>query len=130
VPLLIANLAGDATLAGKVAEHLVHLIATTSPGAKKGSTAPYAWAEFVLAEAGSRPPRSLAGAFRKPCEPSIAAAVARFSGHLTGFDTMYGAGERRYVAALDAAEVPGADPQMPLPELAASVRREIAGAVA
>ena len=39
LPLLISNLGGDSGLAGKVAEHLVHLIATVSPGAKKGSNA-------------------------------------------------------------------------------------------
>jgi CRISPR system Cascade subunit CasC len=33
VPLLIANLSDDATLAAKVAEHLVHLVASVTPGA-------------------------------------------------------------------------------------------------
>ena len=37
-----------------------------SPGAKKGSTAPYAYADLMLVECGRRQPRSLAGAFRKP----------------------------------------------------------------
>ncbi|MBV8095541.1 MAG: type I-E CRISPR-associated protein Cas7/Cse4/CasC, partial [Acetobacteraceae bacterium] len=47
-------------------EHLVHLIATVSPAPKKGSTAPYAWADLVVVETGDHQPRSLAGAFRKP----------------------------------------------------------------
>ena len=68
VPLLVANLGGDPNLAGKVVQHLVHLIATVSPGAKKGSTAPYAWAELMLIEAGRRQPRTLANAFRNPTE--------------------------------------------------------------
>src|SRR5208282_4924862 len=35
VPLLVDNLAKDRAIAGKVVEHLVHLIAQVSPGAKK-----------------------------------------------------------------------------------------------
>ena len=54
------------TLAAKVVEHLIHLIATVSPGAKLGSTAPYGRARFMLAEAGSDQPYSLADAFRTP----------------------------------------------------------------
>ena len=74
VPGLVSNLTGcstedwqnaDRELAGKVVEHLIHLIATVSPGAKLGSTAPYAYADLMLMEAGSRQPRSLANAFRK-----------------------------------------------------------------
>lgn len=35
---------------------------------KKGSTAPYAYADTVLVEVGSRQPRTLANAFMKPVE--------------------------------------------------------------
>ena len=35
-------------LAGKVVEHLLHLIATVSPGAKRGSTAPFDWAKLMV----------------------------------------------------------------------------------
>ncbi|MFJ5486509.1 type I-E CRISPR-associated protein Cas7/Cse4/CasC, partial [Hansschlegelia beijingensis] len=66
VALLTENLGGDSELAGRVVEHLIHLIATVSPGAKKGSTAPYAYADLMLVEGGCRQPRSLAGAFRRP----------------------------------------------------------------
>jgi CRISPR system Cascade subunit CasC len=62
VATLVANLGADRALAGQVVEHLLHLIATVSPGAKKGSTAPYAYAELMLVEAGRAQPRSLAGA--------------------------------------------------------------------
>ena len=58
--------APTAALAANVVEHLCHLIAKVSPGAKLGSTAPFAWAGLMLIEAGSRQPRSLANAFRKP----------------------------------------------------------------
>ena len=77
VPQLIENLEGISAkdcfavgtpterreLAGRVVQHLLHLIATVSPGAKRGSTAPFDWAKFVLVEAGDWQPRSLAGAF-------------------------------------------------------------------
>ncbi len=77
VPLLVANITGvdpqqwaagdtDRDLPAKVVEHLVHLMATVSPGAKKGSTAPYSFASTLLVEAGARQPRSLASAFEAP----------------------------------------------------------------
>ena len=65
VPGLVSNLEGckadewnsagiDRTLAGQVVHHLLHLIATVSPGAKLGSTAPYSCADLMLVEAVSR----------------------------------------------------------------------------
>lgn len=132
VPLLTANLGGDAKLAGIVVEHLIHLIATTSPGAKKGSTAPYAYADFVLVETGERPPRSLSGAFRDPVAPSVATAATALRRQLGKFDRMYGAGETRRLAALDeigddeGGSLPAAT--APLAELASEVAAEIAAA--
>jgi CRISPR system Cascade subunit CasC len=125
VPLLVANLSSDPALAGKVVQHLVHLIATTSPGAKKGSTAPYAYADFVLAETGDRAPRSLAGAFRDPTRPSVPDAVGRLADHLRKIDAMYGNGETRRLAALDEAPSLGVAP-MPLPEFAKAVAADVA----
>jgi len=111
VPLLVTNLGGDAALAGKVVEHLVHLIATVSPGAKKGSTAPYAYADLMLIEAGSHQPRTLANAYRSPCRASIEAAVSRLGEHLTKLDAAYGwKGERRHLA-VEPARVPQSTPE-------------------
>ena len=59
-------------LAARVVKHLLHLIATVSPGAKRGSTAPFAWAKFMLVEAGDWQPRSLA--WRLSGRPALAAA--------------------------------------------------------
>ena len=67
------------TLAASVVEHLVHLIATVSPGAKLGSTAPYGYADLMLIEAGGRQPRSLANAFRSPARAQVEDAVKRLS---------------------------------------------------
>lgn len=63
---LRANLVGCEHLADRLARHLVMAMATVSPGAKRGSTAPYAWAELVLLERGPAQPRTLANAFLKP----------------------------------------------------------------
>jgi len=130
VPLLIANLGNDAPLAGKVVEHLLHLIATVSPGAKKGSTAPYTYADLVLAETGMRQPRSLANAFRDPAKAQLTDATRRLATHLERLDAMYGAGETRRVAGIDPAlSLPGTPAPMSLDELAKAVAAEVEGAV-
>ena len=115
--MLLDNLGGDAPMAGTVAEHLVHLIATVSPGAKLGSTAPYGYASWMLIEVGDRQPRSLAEAFRDPCRPSVEAAERRASAHLAQLDTAYEIGESRRVMSLRNASMPGAE-LATLPELA------------
>jgi CRISPR system Cascade subunit CasC len=59
------NLGPQAGITAELAGWLVEAIATTSPGAKRGSTAPYAWSEFMLLERGQAQPRTLANAFRR-----------------------------------------------------------------
>ena len=108
LPVLIANLAGDTGLAGQVLHNLVYLIAEISPGAKRGSTAPYGRASFMLLEAGDRQPRSLAGAYRSPCEPQIEPAVAALSRHLANLDNAYATGEERVAMSLVPTEIPRA----------------------
>ena len=108
LPGLIGNLGGDIELAGQVLHNLVYLIAEISPGAKRGSTAPYGRASFVLLEAGDRQPRSLAGAYRTPCEPQLAPAVAALGRHLADLDAAYETGEERLAMSLVQAEIPGA----------------------
>jgi CRISPR system Cascade subunit CasC len=116
VPLLIENLAEDRAVAGSVVEHLVHLIAQISPGAKKGSTAPYAWAELMLVEAGARQPRTLANAFRTALplrgnrQPLLEAAVTRMRDHLSKLDDGYGRHEARRGLNLSDVELPSAAP--------------------
>ncbi len=135
VPLLVSNLTGcerhdwaadqDRALAAQVVENLVHLIAEISPGAKKGSTAPYSRAELVLVEAGDRQPRTLANAFRDavPTEDrtsnhSLGHRTAQaMAGHLAELDKMYETGEARRLAAL---------PDLALPEVANGSMRELA----
>jgi CRISPR system Cascade subunit CasC len=135
VPLLVANLSGvkpehwaaeftDRALAAKVIEHLVHLIATVSPGAKKGSTAPYAFASTLLLEAGSRQPRSLASAFEQPvrAERGVSvsqAAEAALFGRVRTIDRVYGADETRRFLSLTSDSAEGVGSAASLDALAA-----------
>ena len=116
---LLDNLGGDTRMAGEVAARLVHLIATVSPGAKLGPTAPYGYASWMLVEAGDRQPRSLAEAFRAPCKPAtrdVAAQAARQ--YLEKVDAAYETGEVRRLMSLDDATMPGTDRVSSLQELA------------
>ena len=118
VPSLVSNLEGcdagkweeaDRTIAAKVVEHLVHLIATVSPGAKLGSTAPYGYADLMLIEAGSRQPRSLANAYRQPVKAQIDKATKQLAVYLAKLDSAYGANEARKVMSVEACDVPNAE---------------------
>ena len=117
VPGLVSNLTGctaeewqgeDRELAAKVVQHLIHLIAKVSPGAKLGSTAPYAAADLMLVEAGSRQPRSLANAFRKPADAQVDDAVSKLSDYLGNLDRCYGNGEARRMMSVDDYDLPHA----------------------
>jgi len=140
VPQLIANLEGEnikdwATLpaekrelAGRVVQHLLHLIATVSPGAKRGSTAPFEWAKFLLVEVGDWQPRSLAGAFQNALplnQPAIReAAVQMLTDEIGKLDEAYGATLDRRFLALDKVDVPNAQ-RLSLNDLATWVQAYI-----
>ena len=124
VPQLIANLEGESAkdwatlpaekreLAGRVVQHLLSLIATVSPGAKRGSTAPFEWAKFLLVEVGDWQPRSLAGAFQNALalnQPAIReVAVQMLTDEISKLDEAYGATLDRRFLALDKVTVPNA----------------------
>ena len=114
---LLANLADEAEMAGEVCRRLVQLIATTSPGAKLGSTAPYTYASWMMVEAGERQPRSLGEAFRTPCASSVEAAEGAVREYMTRLDDTYGSGEARRMMSLNGAAIPGAA-KVSLPDLA------------
>lgn len=112
VPLLVSNLTGcsrrewagdqDRGLAAQVVENLICLIAEVSPGAKRGSTAPYGRAEMVLVEAGDRQPRTLANAFREPVpftdemnQTFGRRTTQALRSHLADLDELYATGEAR-----------------------------------
>ncbi len=130
VQQLLANLGGeDRELAGQIVHHLLHLIATVSPGAKRGSTAPFEWAKFMLVEAGDWQPRSLAGAFQNALDTRGARirerAVEQLSGELQRLDAAYGAPCERRFLSVDDVQVAGAQ-RMPLAALTQWVQERIA----
>lgn len=140
VPQLIANLEGEKAkdwatlpvekreLAGRVVQHLLHLIATVSPGAKRGSTAPFEWAKFLLVEVGDWQPRSLAGAFQNALplnQPAIReTAVQMLTDEIGKLDEAYGATLDRRFLALDKVAVPNAQ-RLSLNDLATWVQAYI-----
>jgi CRISPR system Cascade subunit CasC len=140
VPQLVANLEGigikdcfsaapsQRELAAQVVHHLLHLIATVSPGAKRGSTAPFEWAKFVLVETGDWQPRSLAGAFQNALPLNTSqirlAAAQRLADEAAKLDAAYGAPLQRRYLALDDVSVPNAE-RLPLAALAQWVQQRI-----
>lgn len=115
VPLLISNLTGcdasnwreqEADDARQLLDQLIHAVATVTPGAKLGATAPYARAEHVVLEVGAGQPRSLANAYLQPVrmngrEHPMAQSVKAMEGHLSALTGMYGDDvERRTLASL------------------------------
>lgn len=102
IPLLVSNLTGSDAKDWKAQDHgdardvlqgLIRAIATVSPGAKLGATAPYALSEFLLLESGGQQPRALANAYLQALpmrgDPMQAAADA-LARHLQALDGMYG----------------------------------------
>jgi CRISPR system Cascade subunit CasC len=140
VPQLIANLEGENAkewaslpsekreLSGRVVQHLLHLIATVSPGAKRGSTAPFEWAKFLLVEVGDWQPRSLASAFQNALpldQPALReSAVQMLTTEIGKIDAAYGATLDRGFMALDKVDVPNAE-RMSLNDLATWVQAYI-----
>ena len=111
-------------LASQVVTNLLHLIATVSPGAKRGSTAPFDWAKFMLVEIGDWQPRSLAGAFHDALpladssqRPLRERAAACLGVEIAKLDQAYGAPLSRGLMTLDAIEIPMAQ-RLSLNELA------------
>jgi CRISPR system Cascade subunit CasC len=106
---LVKNLGEDRdraaalALAATVVEKLVHLVAKVSPGAKLGSTAPYAYSHLVLAESGKAQPRTLQNAFLDPVRTAgnvVQNAEQALANHLRDLDEMYGKSEARAHAGL------------------------------
>jgi len=100
---LINNLGGDRDLAGEVLQRFIHIVATVSPGAKKGSTAPYAYSHLVLVESGNAQPRTLQNAFIEPVRTAgdvVQNSYAAMQAHLAELDAMYGKREQRAHAGL------------------------------
>lgn len=128
VGLLKMNLGNDAELAGKTVEAVAHLIATVSPGAKRGSTAPHSFAHLLLAEAGNRQPCTLANAFLRPVElrgDLLASAYGALAQEVTDLDSNFGsAPARRLMARGVDVTIVGAE-RKPLADLAAWCKEQV-----
>ncbi len=72
-------------IAEQLARTFVETMAMVSPGAKRGSTAPYSFAEFILLERGDGQPRTLANAFLKPLDQKGDNALQRSAQELLRF---------------------------------------------
>ena len=100
------NLVGHpAELAIVLTRTLVEVMATVSPGAKRGSTAPFSYAEFVLIERGDAQPRTLANAYLQPVQADgtqlAQASVTRLLEYRAKLDAMYGPdGTRSGIASI------------------------------
>lgn len=109
---LRANLGEQGGDTEKLARALVEAMATVSPGAKRGSTAPYAYSEFVLLERGADQPRTLANAFLAPVREEgrqlMTHSVAALADYRSRVEGMYGASSGK-------AEVSSMHPVAPLP---------------
>lgn len=111
VPLLISNIEGtpreewrnaERSLAADVVERFVHLLTTVSPGAKLGSTAPYSYAQCLLAEAGDAQPRTLANAFQNPVDKDdvLTRSYEALGSYIGDIDAMYGRRNERRLAGM------------------------------
>lgn len=132
VPLLVSNLGEDRELAGEVLRRLAHLVATVSPGAKLGATAPYARSLAVLAESGDGQPRTLANAFLDSVSSRaglLEAALRQMGDHLKGLDEMYGdAMDRRLAAVTSVDELDRCvEQRVALPALAEWLSAQVVG---
>lgn len=118
VPQLVSNIEGcppgewrsaRRDVAGRLIKHLLHLIATVTPGAKLGSTAPYARPWFVMAEAGESQPFTLADAFYRPvplCDDMRAQTLSQLESYVSRSDEMYGMDTKRWVASMYDVAIP------------------------
>ena len=132
VPLLVSNFTGcdpkmwqDQALgdAHRVLSAFMRAVPTVTPGAKLGSTAPYAYADFVLFEAGPQQPRSLANAYLEALRPQgnvMQQAVDRLGEYLISQEKVYGSTARQRVLATTQAWKGEPRPQ-PLDEAIAAI---------
>jgi CRISPR system Cascade subunit CasC len=112
VAQLVSNLEGcdakdwasaDRNLTAAVVSSLIQVATRVSPGAKKGSTAPYAYSHLTMVEAGSAQPRTLANAFLHPVaeRPDLVGnAYDALTSYVLDVDNVFGLANRRSIAAI------------------------------
>ncbi len=98
--LLLENLQQDPDLTARCLRSITELAATVAPGGKQNSFASRANASYILAEKGSRQPRSLAVAFLKPIQGQdlLTDSIHAINHTRHNFDQVYGSlAEASYV---------------------------------
>jgi CRISPR system Cascade subunit CasC len=142
VPLLVSNLEGcdrsewndaDRTLATEIMRRFVHLMTTVSPGAKLGSTAPYSYAQCLLAECGTAQPRTLANAFQQAVSASGTSLLGQsydaLGTYVQQMDQMYGQQTDRALAGMgdvdDLVEQVGVSETQTVPDVAGWVASRV-----
>lgn len=136
VPLLVSNITGcdrkdwrdqSPDVVRKVVDKLVHAILRQSPGAKLGSTAPYAHADFLMLETGATQPRALSNAFLaavplKGAEADVRdLALHRLTDYVVRLDRMYGSTSPVTRQLATVLEVPAGLPApQPVPQVIAA----------
>lgn len=107
--LLKENLGGDAATASQAITALIEAAATVAPSGKQNSFGSRAWASYVLAEKGSRQPRSLSMAFLKPVRGGdmLADAVTALESMRDNLDKVYHGGESLPCERINALEGKG-----------------------
>lgn len=90
--LLLENLGGDEALTRRVIGALTETAIKIPPGGKQNSFASRAYAEYVLAEAGTQQPRSLSVAFYHPVagQNQLTCAIQRLRAERESLDEVYG----------------------------------------
>lgn len=90
--LLCRNLHDDEELTSKALCTLTEAVATVAPTGKQNSFASRAYASYILAEKGTRQPRSLSVAFLKPVsgQDMLSAAIAAVEDTRANMDKVYG----------------------------------------
>lgn len=91
--LLLENIQNDEELAAKALRALTESAATIAPTGKQNSFASRAYASYILAEKGTRQPRSLSIAFLKPVEgpDMLSSAIASIESTRSKMNNVYGA---------------------------------------
>lgn len=142
IPLLVSNIEGcergnwadaERDLAAQVVDRFVHLLTTVSPGAKLGSTAPYSYAQCLLAESGNAQPRTLANAFQSPVDEDdvLENSYRALGNYISDIDGMYGRRNERRLAGMGEidgfADAAGVESTSTVPEVAEWAASKVRG---
>jgi len=143
VPLLVSNIEGSSRdewaeanreIAAEVVDRFVRLLTQVSPGAKLGSTAPYSYAQCLLAEAGDSQPRTLANAFQEPASKDgnlLQNSYEKLADYIYEVDSMYGQRSERQLAGMgeidELAHAAGVDGTVSVPDVAEWAASKVRG---